>query len=333
MKNPIPVSFSLTATVLLLAACGGGGSSVSDPNETAAEAASATASTNARCTTIVPFYWEIGDVNGKLASGSVGANAPISSTRMPIASASKWLYAAYVVEKRGASGVSAIDDVPYLNFTSGYSNFPLPTCPGSGGTVDQCIEGVRGTLNATEAAGRLFHYNAGHMEKHASNFGLGSKNGETMATEIRSVLGTDLNITFTDVLMAGGGITDADSYARFLRKLLVGSPTPLRIGSVLGSHSVCTLPRVCPTAVSSPNPSDWHYSLGHWVEDDDASVKAGMTGYSSAGALGFYPWVNASRSMYGVIARASSQSDVQDGFESAQCGRLIRQAFVNRTKL
>ena len=332
MTTPKPGNLCWTAIVLLVTACGGGGSSVSNPNDTAAEAALATATTNARCTAITPFYWEIGDVNGKLASGSVGTNAPISSTRMPIASASKWLYAAYAVERRGAAGLSATEDVPYLNFTSGYSNFPLPTCPGDGGSIDECLAGIRGNLNAAEAAGRLFHYNPGHMEKHASLLGLGSKNGDTIGPEIRSMIGTDINITYTDVLLAGGGITDADNYARFLRKLLVGSPTPLRIGSLLGAHAVCTLPRVCPTAVSSPNPADWQYSLGHWVENDEASVKAGMVGYSSAGALGFYPWVDASRSMYGIIARSSSQSDVQDGFESAQCGRLIRQAFVNRTK-
>ena len=53
--------------------------------------------------TLGSYYWEIGDRNGVLVSGSVGAGGVTASTVMNIASASKWLFAAYVFEKHGVS--------------------------------------------------------------------------------------------------------------------------------------------------------------------------------------------------------------------------------------
>lgn len=320
---------SIASLTVLVAACGGGGSSVTDPAAIAAEAAAATARSNEYCVAIQPFYWEIGGVEGAKASGSVGPGAPTATTQMAIASASKWIYAAYVAERRGAAGMSASDDVPFLNFTSGYSKFPVPTCPGSGGTINDCLEGARGEQDAMEAAGRLFHYDSGHMEKHASNIGLGEKTGSTLGAEVRLVLGPNFNVAYTDVQVAGGAALDAENYARFLRRMLIGSPAPLLIASILGTNSVCTLPGTCATAVYSPTSFNWQYSLGHWVENDVASIQTENTAFSSAGALGFYPWVNTDRTLYGIVAR-QAQGGGQQGFASAQCGRLIRLAFARR---
>ena len=78
------------------------------------------------------YYWEIGDASGAKVSGSVG-QAPRPRPRlMWVFSASKWLYAANVVQKRGVltAGCS------FLNFTSGYSNFGnVPVCVGVDPTV------------------------------------------------------------------------------------------------------------------------------------------------------------------------------------------------------
>ena len=52
--------------------------------------------------------------------------------------------------------------------------------------------------------------------------------------------------------------------------------------------------------------------------------------FSSAGAFGFYPWIDATRSWYGVLAR---QTAAGSGNESAQCGRLIRKAWVTGVAL
>lgn len=319
---------------VLLSACGGGGSSSSSEppftTDPKVVAATQTALTNAACTSLSAFYWEIGNVSGVLASGQVGSNAPTATTDMAVASASKWVYGMYAAEKRGSAGLHATSDVPYLNFTSGYSGFVLPSCPGQGGTIDECLEGDRGTRNDTEAADGTFNYNSGHMQKHASNLGLGSLTATTLATEVRNTLGGDLSLSYDDAQPAASVRTNATNYAKLLRRMLVGSPEPLRIASALGSHAVCTLAQTCANSAYSPSDEDWHYSLGHWVEDDAASVLAGNQAYSSAGAFGFYPWVNQGRTLYGILAREQILGS-QEGFASAKCGRLIRLAYVTGT--
>ena len=64
----------------------------------------------------------------------------------------------------------------------------------------------------------------------------------------------------------------------------------------------------------------WHYSLGHWIEDDPAGDGA----YSSPGAFGFYPWIDTSKTLYGVVARIV----LAGAYDSALCGAQIRKAWV-----
>lgn len=324
---------------LVLAACGGGGSSTSSEppppptgDATRIAAATQTAQNNPACTALSSFYWEIGNSSGVLASGQVGSGAPGADTEMLVASASKWVFAAYAVEKKGGAALSTTQDVPYLNFTSGYSNFTLPTCPGLFGTVDDCLAGDRGTVEAAEAASGTYHYDSGHMQKYASNIGLGALNAAGLASEVMSTLGGDWSLSYADVQVAANVRTTAAQYARFLRKMLVGHPAPLRIATQLGSHAVCTLPRQCPNSAYSPSSEDWHYSLGHWVEDDAATVQAGNLAYSSAGSFGFYPWVSQDRSLYGIVARELF-GGTHEGFVSATCGQLIRRAYVTATPI
>lgn len=357
-QNSRLACLSLLAATLALASCGGGGSSAQDvtpspspspspspppppppppPSDPKALAAAQTVKNNPACTSLTPFYWEIGNASGKLAEGTGGSaatGAPAETDAILIASSSKWLYSSFVVEKLKAGGksVSPTNDVPFLNFTSGYTNFGIPSCPGSGDTVDQCLNSLngvggltgvpKGTLSA-ENIGK-FYYDGGHMEKHASNFGLGGYTGATLGTAVSQQLG--INIQYADAQPAGSGVTSAAEYAKFLRQLLSGS---LGMTALLGTNAVCTWH----TAYSEPcnavnSPTDgtglhWHYSLGHWVEDDDPNNLA----YSSAGAFGFYPWVSADLTLYGIIARESVGSSEQQGFLSAQCGRLVRLAY------
>src|ERR1700760_691357 len=63
-------------------------------------AARSTAEGNDKCRAVQPFYWSIGDARGVLADGSVGARAPTATTQMPIASASKLVYAAFIAQQR-----------------------------------------------------------------------------------------------------------------------------------------------------------------------------------------------------------------------------------------
>jgi hypothetical protein len=298
-------------------------SSASDGSTTATRAAAAKATaesaTNA-CSSIGPFYWEIGDKAGLLASGSVNvATSPDTydaTTVMPIASASKWLYSAYYLQRR--AGVLTDEDSKFLTFRSGYTNFSL-CLPGD--TVESCdSRGTNGTYSASTDG--YFYYDGGHMQKHATLNGLGAMDNAALAAEIRSQLGTEIELTYVQPQLAGGVSTNATEYAKFLRKILNNE---LVIASVLGSHAVCTNPKTCAEALSTPAPdtADVHYSLGHWVEDDPVT---GDGSFSSAGAFGFYPWVDATKTLYGIVARKAAAGS-NAGWQSLECGRLIRMAW------
>lgn len=325
MARSLKTTLATGLACALVAACGGGGGSTGasssggpvDPARITAATATAQSDTNA-CAPIRPFYWEIGDRSSSLASGSVsspGSPAVWSqSSMMSIASASKWLYAAYVAEKRG--GALVADDYHFLTFESGYTSFV--SCD-QGQTVGQCdAMGTNGTYTAANDG--KFFYNGGHMEAHAVRSGLGALDNAGLATEVKSQLAPDGNLIYTQPQLAGGVFTSTAAYASVLRKMLGGQ---LQMGSLLGAHAVCTNPRTCPTAVSAPIPGNesWHYSIGHWVEDDP---KVGDGAFSSPGLFGFYPWIDASKTYYGVVARA-----VQAGaLDSVDCGRLIRKAWL-----
>lgn len=325
-RAPARLGLLMACAATLLAACGGGGPDAGSPgappppappdNSARIAAATATAgsATNA-CAAIRPFYWEIGDRAAALASGAVGGNAYGPGTTMNIASASKWLYGAYVVQRR--AGVLSAEDIKHLTFRSGYTRFAI-CLPAQ--TVDGCLNYLNNGVYVASSDGR-FDYGGGHMQKHASLIGLGGMNNAALAAELRSQLGADIALAFSQPQPAGGIVSTPGDYARFLRKLLDGR---LALGSRLGSQAVCTNPLTCPTADGTPVPTteSWHYSLGHWVEDDP---QVGDGAFSSAGAFGFYPWIDAARTHYGIVAREEAAGS---GEASANCGRLIRKAWV-----
>ncbi len=292
-------------------------------------AASQTAQNNAACTAIQPFYWEIGDQTEALASGSVGGRTYTASTLMPIASASKWIFGAYAVQVR--QGQLSQEDIAALTMTSGYTNFGSTTCvkllPSrrDSETVGDCFhtDNPKGGNNSDYNANALgkFYYNGGHFQKMAMDLGLGEDNNGELQRDVQTYLGTDFVFAYGSPQLAGGVNTTATNYAIFLRKIL---SKQLYIGDLLGTNAVCTNPATCPTALATPIPSNisWSYSLGHWVESDPVS---GDGAFSSAGAFGFYPWIDKSKTFYGIVARKASFGS---GYDSAACGGLIRKAWM-----
>lgn len=318
--------------------CGGGGGgdaaaaptpplpvSTSDSQRTAA--ATLVATTHPDCRAIAPFYWEIGDRSGARANASVdvvGQPGWRADSPMGVASASKWLYAAQVVERR--AGQPTADDIRMLTFRSGWTN--VQTC-----RPDQTVDGCLATAASLPFANGsfdprvegLYAYHNGHMQQHASQNGLGAMGVAALAVELKSQLGTELPLAYDFPQPAGGVRTTPQAYAAFLRKLLDGR---LQLGRLLGTDAVCTNPRTCAQAVYTPIPvaESWHYSLGHWVEDDPV---LGDGAFSSAGAFGFYPWIDASRSWYGVVARrVEAAGDGSGAIASVNCGRRIRKAWI-----
>ncbi len=327
MHRTLPELLAALVASLLVTACGGGGSYSSatggEPpgaltNQQRSQAAAATAQGNALCTAVRPFYWEIGDRTGALASGSVasGTGGPSYSATsvLSIASASKWLYGIYVLERRG--GMLTPDDYKYLNFQSGYTSF------------DQCLrdqtiaecEAYENNDVYTAATDGKFFYNGGHMERHAALLGLGPMDNALLAAELQSKLGADVALAYSQPQLAGGVYMTPSAYAIVLRRVLSGQ---YRMASALGTHSVCTNPRTCAAAVFTPIPlaESWHYSVGHWVEDDPA---VGDGAFSSPGAFGFYPWIDATRTWYGIVARAAQAG----ALDSVDCGRVVRKAWI-----
>jgi hypothetical protein len=79
----------------------------------------------------------------------------------------------------------------------------------------------------------------------------------------------------------------------------------------------------------SPSPLAWHYSYGHWVEDEPGT---GDGAFSSPGKFGFYPWIDASKTYYGIVAREdlTPGGTIQTApyYQSALCGRAIRKALL-----
>jgi hypothetical protein len=266
------------------------------------------------CAAIHPFYWEIGRASGAVAAGSLG-DEYAADTRMSIASASKWLYASYVMARR--DGEPTAEDVEFLTFRSGYTSFGL--CR-QNQTVQSCLDAGSNGDYSSETHG-YFSYGGGHMQKHAVVLGLGPMNNDALAAEVGSLL--DVEMGYAQPQPAGGAVVSAAEYAKVLRRLLAGT-TPM--AGLLGSHAVCTNPDTCPeAALKTPIPPSetWHYSLGHWVEDDPLR---GDGAFSSAGAFGFYPWIDADKTTYGVVARAGTAGNA--AFASVKCGRLLRRAFL-----
>lgn len=324
---------ALALALASLAGCGGSGGGSPAPAPAGpdlaqrTQAATATAqSGNNACSPIRPFYWEIGDRLQRQASGSVNApgNATTytASTVMSIASASKWLYGAYVAERRG--GALTPEDIRFLTFRSGYTSLTAIGDCQQDDTVGGCLARNDNDTETTAHADH-FYYNGGHMQKHASlatpGMGLGAMDNAALATEMRRLLGNDIALSYTQPQPAGGVRSSANDYAVFLRKLL---NQQLQLGALLGAHKVCTNPATCADALSTPitNGLDWHYSLGHWVEDDPTRSDGA---FSSAGAFGFYPWIDAGKTWYGIVARSDA---LGGGNESADCGALIRRAWI-----
>lgn len=295
-----------------------------------------TARENAVCQAIQPFYWEVGNGLGRRASGQEGQRAPAAATPMAIASATKWLFGAYVAQVR--NGQFSPADIQALTMRSGYVSYQHRLCVKrtdkrqNALTVAECFSesallAGRNDALTPKAIGQ-FHYNGGHFQFWAVQNDLGSLNNAGLAQRLNTVLGPELQIAFDSPQLPGGACMTAENYGRFLQKLLNGE---LVLGAYLGQHPVCANGAGCPgEAGHSPLADDmrWHYSLGHWVEDDPDT---GDGAFSSAGAFGFYPWIDKDKTHYGLIARKAGVLFDRPAPDSARCGALMRRAWIKGT--
>lgn len=312
------------------------------------------------------FYWEIGDANG-IVTGSAGQKAAGSvsppgvdtprytrDTDMLIASASKWVYSTYFTEVAGTvrDGVGTMPAayVPFLNFTSGYTNFAVASCSPEF-TVGACMLFLNNETRTDANIGK-FDYDGGHLQVlggggdatlRADKFFMANLNNFTLAPQaltdkMRAALAAKVPNyvpSYHTTELAGGAEMSAANYAEML-KGLVRKDNPLKMAAFLqpvavNPYAVCTNaadPACGPgKAVHTPVPANesWSYGLGHWIESDP---KVGDGSYSSAGWFGFYPWVDASKTYYGIVARKNLITGEGNGYASVVCGRAIRKAFM-----
>jgi hypothetical protein len=335
------VTSPAASSLITVSAAGG------PPRPSSASAANSTALANADCTAIQPFYWEIGDQGGALASGSssaTGQTPVLSSTPMSIASASKWIYGMYVLQKRGGVANLTSADIAFLNFTSGYSymgsDTQSATCtaPSSGAdSINYCLtlpSQTPGKLFSSQnpATIGVFDYDGGHEENHAGQLQpeINDLDTSALGAAIAAQLGiSGVTLRYNQPLLAGGIYGTADDYTPLLRGVLSGQ---LEMLGALGKNPVCawTGTSACNAASSPIVTVHWHYSMAHWVEDDPTS---GDGAFSSPGAFGFYPWIEANKNYYGVIARAAPTGmGTQNGLASAQCGHALRAAWESGTQ-
>jgi len=295
----------LPALALVLTGCGNGSSGTSDTPARAnnltvdkrTEAVETTLANNSTCSTsnLGSFYWEFGDASGALASGhqdEAGGTPVLADTPLKIASATKWIFASYVLELE--SGSLSPEEIQALTMKTGYDNFSYTACT-SDLTVQTCFEAPKllgHNDDFTAADEGKFNYNGGHFQKLAVDLGLGDLTNTTLAREMMDKL-PGVTISFDRPQLAAGIQMSGAQYGNFLRKLLDRS---FVMGDRLGTEAVCTIydPSNCPNVVdaitSSPAyPIDWHYSLGHWVEDNTVQYddRSGDGAYNSAGAFGF----------------------------------------------
>jgi len=281
------------------------------------------------------FYWEIGaSTGGPIVSGQVGS-AYDRMTTVPIASASKWIFGAYVVERFGGvpTGSVGAELVKALNMKSGYISFGPLSCV-LAFRVKRCF--VAGDNDEyTAAADGEFFYGGGHAQYIAATdslLGLGAKTRVKLLNEINSWLALGPSFAYRNPGLAGGMEANAADYAAFLQRIMLGS---YEISDLLNYSPVATAP--CAVGLSGCSPVegiDPHYSLHHWIEDDNGGTVRGVAmtpgdgSHSSPGALGFYPWISADMNFYGVISTDGPISS-DPAPKSLACGRAIRDAFFS----
>jgi hypothetical protein len=279
------------------------------------------------------FYWEIGVANNDrpIAANAEGGGTVTASSYFNIASASKFVFGAYVLEKKGIDAVRNNSSLyAGMRFMSGYTGLDDSACAGSG-TVGNCFtSGMSGNTSQPDpnTVGK-FDYDGGHDQKLAAvDLGMGDFTARQVAQEYQAVLGlpASMGMAPLDPLMAGGVMASASDYAQFLRKIMRGQYV---ISAHLGEDSVCALWSACPDQVAySPIAAlgePWRYSYNHWVESEHGNGT--VDAYSSPGKWGFYPWITPDRKFYGIVSRHDTQPAAYG--VSVKCGRQIRKAFLS----
>lgn len=296
------------------------------------------------------FYWEVGDGTRVLDSGNVGlTNVSPTDSTFPLASGSKLIFSTFMKQTR-PNGLLTDEDTKYLRMYGGYSKTATCLGPDSGPfvvSVLDCYNQTGGDKAYDSTNDGKFYYSGAQFQAKAvkdTALGLLGLNATGLANKIALTLPI-LNgkLTYKVPSIGGGGQMAPADYGAFLRWLIVQSnQSGSTLANLLGSSAVCTVSEknasnleACPTAGSAglgetnspplPGNQVWQYSLGHFVEKDPVTG-AGDGAYSSPGEFGFYPWIDSTKTYYGIVARVVYFPTAYQG--SILCGQHIRDAFT-----
>jgi len=281
------------------------------------QAAAAVAGGSRECKALGDFYWEIGDASGVQGSGKIGDEYSADQT-IRIASASKFVWGSYFLEKIGKNAQPTEEQLNYLEMRSGYASFNPLMCALSR-SVDSCMTARSNGERDGSKVGR-FSYGGGHDQRLAGILGLGRMNADEFTSEVKRYVGPDIGFSYKSPQPAGGMESSPAEFGKFLRKIVSGQ---LRMKEFLGYRPVCAASN-CPGVAYTPVVDNWHYSINHWVEDDP---RTGDGAFSSPGAMGFYPWISKDKTTYGVLARQKLGKTAY--WDSVLCGREIRKAWMS----
>lgn len=271
------------------------------------------------CKALGDFYWEMGNAGGALTRGQVGSRFNASSV-VNLASASKWPFATYFVQKFGAPSSAQIQA---LTMRAGYVNMNDALCVATL-TVRGCFNAptqvlpLGNNMQSNDAVDQ-FDYNSGNFQKVAIDAGLGSMTTTGLASDMRKVLGVSTRVRYAYPGVASGLYMSANDYTSMLRKIMTNQ---LAMGSMLELGRTCTLQGTCPTSKRSPITHEWDYGLGHWIEYETAGNDEA---YSSIGYNGFYPWITTDLQHYGVLSLENSFNIAP---QAVLCGRELRKAWL-----
>lgn len=273
-------------------------------------------------------YVIIGNQDGILFS--YGKGNVTADTRFPIASSSKWWTAATILQLVEEDTMS-LDDKPQdyldwwtddsadersqitlrqlLSFTSGFQG-ELGCILSGNIAAAECGQMVYDEYHQY-TPGETFYYSSTHM--HIAGLMAVEATGQPFNALFREKIADPLGMSATsqferpDVdnpFLAGGGVSTASDYAIFTEAIYSGRILPTTRDDMLTDWTATPV-----TLAYSPvqGSTEWHYGLGVWFECATETTWLPecdqLDSVSSAGGLGWYPWIDFANNYYGVIAR------------------------------
>lgn len=282
-------------------------------------------------------------------------------TRVPIASASKWLSAlviARLVEKGQLHWQDTVGDwmpnapsdkhgitlTQLFSHTSGLQGNETTNCLSNRFiSLDNCANQIL-NLPLESVPGSSFSYGGNSMQVagRLAEIASGKNWNQLFYDELvipLGLVGTDFATTSTqqgyvwvgNPRIAGGVRSTQGDYGRVLDMLLAGGMTGTQ--SFLSADTIAFMAynqAAGKTVISTPSPETFGYGIGQWVEAVDASGIT--TRVSSPGAFGATPWVDWAAGSNGFILVQDTRVRIEPGLYKVQNESLAALSMKYHTK-